>query len=166
MDSKLKADYPRRINGSITCSADDKLGVPELELTFELGIDSKGDRKVVSVGARIPSRFAGFPVKPIFFEQSKCIVDYNSRDEVYAVMLSSIDAFINPETKTPIFDSEIEKYCRLTEDVSLMILINACQFLWTGLLDNIDIINMSGQFIKAVLKNFQEGISDLDEGVD
>jgi hypothetical protein len=62
----------------------------------------------------------------------------------------------------PIAESEVEKYCRLTEDIDLMVLINICQFMWTSLMDNLDTIDISGKFIKAVIKTFNEAIGDSD----
>jgi hypothetical protein len=161
MTKKHKADYPKRINGTFTISGDEQLGISEIELFFSLDVDSKGNRRIVSCGGRIPSRFTETAVKPIYFEQSKCVVDYNSKDEVYSVTMTSMDPFIDAEG-TPTTDSEIEKYCRLTEDMDLMVLVNICQFLWTSLMDNVDIIDMCGRFIKAVIKTFHDNIGDAD----
>jgi hypothetical protein len=43
-----------------------------------------------------------------------------------------------------------------------MVLINICQFMWTSLMDNLDTIDISGKFIKAVIKTFNEAIGDSD----
>lgn len=162
MTKKAKADYPKRINGTLTISGDDQLGIAELELFFCLDIDSKGKRRVVSCGGRIPSRFTEADLKPIYFENSKCIVDYNAKDEVYGMTMNSIDPFMDVENDTVAGESEIEKYCKLTEDRDLMVLINVCQFLWTSLMDNIEIIDISGKFIKTVIKTFNEHMGDSD----
>jgi hypothetical protein len=166
MRQKRKADYPKTISGTLNISADDQLGIGELELSFNLDIDSKGYRRVVSCGGRIPSRFTEQNIRPVYFEQSKCIVDYNAKDEVYSVTMKSLEPFIDKESDMPIADSEIEKYCRMTEDMDLMVLINICQFLWTSLMDNLDTIDLSGKFIKTVIKSFQENIGGPDIEID
>jgi hypothetical protein len=162
MAKNSKADYPKRISGTLNISADQQLNIPELELCFTLDVDSKGNRKVVSCGGRIPGRFTETDIKPIYFENSKCIVYYNQKDEIYSITITSIDPFLDSETKMPIAESEVEKYCRLTEDIDLMVLINICQFMWTSLMDNLDTIDISGKFIKAVIKTFNEAIGDSD----
>jgi hypothetical protein len=164
MSKKIKSDYPKRITGTLNVSADEQLSIPELELSFSMDIDSKGNRRIVSCGARMPSKFTEADLKPIYFEQSKCVVDYNGKDEVYSIAMTSIDPFIDRDSNLPIPDSEIEKYCRMTEDMDLMVLVNVCQFLWTSLADNLDIIDMSGKFIKAVIKAFHDNINDEDIG--
>jgi len=166
MTKKTKSDYPKRITGTLNVSADTQLGIPELELFFSMDVDSKGNRRIVSCGSRMPSRFTEADVKPIYFEQSKCVVDYNGKDEVYSMTMTSIDPFIDRESNLPIAESEIERYCRMTEDMDLMILVNVCQFLWTSLADNLDIIDMSGKFIKAVIKAFHDNVGDGDIGTD
>ena len=162
MTKKTKADYPKRITGTLNVSADEQLGVAELELFFSLDIDSKGNRRVMSCGGRIPSRFTEQNIKPVYFEQSKCVVDYNGKDEVYSITLNSLDPFIDPDSQLPIADSEIERYCRMTEDMDLMVLVNICQFLWTSIMDNIGTIDLSGKFIKTVIKTFQENLGEPD----
>lgn len=166
MTKKPKADYPKKISGNLYISADDQLGIPELELFFSLDIDSKGNRKVVTCSGRIPSRVTQHTLKPVYFEQSKCVVDYNDKDEVYAITMNSLDPFIDPDSQLPVADSEIERYCRMTEDIDLMILVNICQFLWTSLMDNIPTIDISGKFIKTVIKTFQENLGGPDIQVD
>lgn len=166
MTLKGKSDYPKRITGTLNVSGDDQLGIAELELFFSMDIDSKGKRKVVSCGGRIPSRFTEAEIKPIYFEQSKCVVDYNGKDEVYSINMTSIDPFLDRDSNLPTADSEIEKYCRMTEDMDLMVLVNVCQFLWTSLTDNLDIIDMSGKFIKAVIKAFHDNLGDDIGSVD
>ena len=165
MTKKPKADYPRKITGSMLFTSDDLTGIPEIEVAFCLDVDSKGNRRVVYTSARMPSRFMQ-NIKPTYFEDSKCIVEYNDKNLVYSIVLNSIDSFIDRDTSEAKQDSEIDKYAKNAKDPDLAVILGICQIVWSCLEDNFGMIDLSGNFIKEVAKAFIENEEEDDLGMD
>ena len=141
--------------------------IPEMELSFIMDRDSKGGRRVVSVSTRFPSRYTAVPQVPIIFDESKTIVTLNDKHETYSVFMSSVDPFILegdvPEAAPP---TDIERYAKSTGDIHMFILLNACQFGWSLLLETSSMVDMAGAVAVKTMNNYLSSAGDEDMGLD